>query len=96
MSKGHDAATMNRVKHQLSKNMAVHKSIDASPTVLIEKVARKSEICKICGKEISLRQEYYSEAVMSMVNGPLIHFSSYCLDCGKSSGLKVRLSRYRG
>jgi hypothetical protein len=96
IGKGYDAITMNRVTHQLPKHIATHtKSGDLSPTVLIEKVARKSETCRICGKEISLRQEYYSEAVVGIGQGPLIHFSSYCLDCGKSSGLRVRLSRYR-
>ena len=88
--------TMNRVSHQLSKNMAAHtKSGDASPTILIKKVARKSQTCKICGKEISPKQEYYSEAVVSIGQGPLIHFSSYCLDCGESSGLQIRLIRYK-
>ena len=94
--KGYDAATMNHVKHQLSKSMAPHtKSGDTSSTILIGKVARRSETCKSCGKEISVRQEYYSETVVSISQGPLIHFSSYCLDCGKSSGLQMRISRYK-
>src|SRR5208282_3907224 len=96
IAKYSDAITMNRVTHQLSKNMAPHtKSGDGGPTFLIKKVARKSQTCKICGIEIRLNQEYYSEAVVSIGQGPPIHFSSYCLNCGESSGLQIRLIRYR-
>lgn len=60
-----------------------------SAKFLVKRTAMKSHICKMCGKQIAPKEEYYAETLNLIRKGPNIQFHSYCLDCGPKSGLRM-------
>lgn len=61
-----------------------------SAKFLVKRTARKSHICRMCGRQISPNEQYYSETLGPMRKDPNMRFYSYCLGCGPKTGLRIQ------